>query len=161
MVNHIYAGFLNDPDLYQQSEQHWLRFWATIDLHNRNVLGWRQPWFQPLPRQIAEGNPIFTAVSDRLRRAIRIIQHEPMKAEVEIQAWQDSFGGGVLDPDSYEELVISCSLSDRACDLARYLIIPWISGNRLQAEWHQTDRDSPAWPHPRAYDNGGILTPAA
>src|SRR5437660_4102959 len=107
MVNHFYPNFLRDDREYALSEEYWARLWDQVDPQGRTRNGWRQPWFQPLPRTLGEGNPIFSAVSPTLRRGIRIIQHAPTGLGPEIQAWPDYFGGSPADPERIEELVIS------------------------------------------------------
>jgi hypothetical protein len=128
MADHLYPRFLRDSNEYALSERHWARLWEEVDPPARIAKGWQQPWFQPLPPSLGEGNPIFSAVSRMLRRGIRVIQHEPTESGLEIQAWFDVFGGGLDDPERIEELVISCALSDAASSVARLLIERWISG---------------------------------
>jgi hypothetical protein len=128
MINHIDQGFLADEEIYAHSEKFWHQLWVRVDASARDRFGWVQPWFQPLPRELAEGNPIFSAVSRQLRRGIRVIQHEPIKNEVEIQAWLDSFGGD-HDSTRINELVISCALSDVSSEVALGLMVPWVQGD--------------------------------
>ena len=131
MVNHLYPGFLREDREYALSEEHWLGLWQQVDPPSRLHRGWQQPWFQPLPRSLGEGNPIFSAVSPMLRRGIRVIQHAPTEPGLEIQAWPDVFGGSSSDPDRIEELVISCALSDQASEVALSLMEPWVKGERI------------------------------
>src|SRR5262249_42952285 len=128
MVNHIYANFLSDDREYRLSEEHWVQLWQQVDPPARERWGWQQPWFQPLPRSLGEGNPIFSAVSPRLRRGIRVIQHAPTESGVEVQVWRDFFGGSSSDTDRIEELVISCAVSDLASDVVLTLMEPWVQG---------------------------------
>jgi hypothetical protein len=128
MVNHLYSNFLSDDREYRLSEEHWVRLWEQVDPPGRARFGWHQPWFQPLPRSLGEGNPIFSAVSPMLRRGIRVIQHAPTEPGLEIQAWPDCFGGSSSDPDRIEELVISCALSDQASEVVLSLMEPWVKG---------------------------------
>jgi hypothetical protein len=128
MITHLYPNFLRDDREYQLAEHHWLRLWEQVDPRAVDEFGWQQPWFQPLPRSLGEGNPIFSAVSPLLRRGIRVIQHEPTESGLEIQAWPDFFGGTSSDSGSIAELVISCALSDMASSVALSLIVPWVSG---------------------------------
>jgi hypothetical protein len=132
MVKHLYANFLRDAAEYTYSEQHWIRLWDTVDPQSRAQKGWQQPWFEPLPPSLGEGNPMFSAVSPLLHRGIRIIQHAPTANDLEMQAWLDHFGGIFNDPDSIEELVISCALSDAASSAVLALIKPWVNGEPLE-----------------------------
>jgi hypothetical protein len=120
-------GFLAEATIYAHSEEFWRHLWDRVDKSARDNFGWVQPWFQPLPRELAEGNPIFSSVSKQLRRGIRVIQHEPTENEVEIQAWLDSFGG-THDSSRIDELVISCALSNVSAEMALGLMIPWVQG---------------------------------
>lgn len=127
MMNYHYLGFLSDPSIYALSESYWLALWQEIDQNDRVLYGWKQPWFKPLPPKIAQGNPIFSAVSPRRRRGIRLIQHEPTVPIPEIFAYLDTFGGPLEDPESVKELVISCALSDFTARTARRLMGAWVA----------------------------------
>jgi hypothetical protein len=131
MVHHLHSNFLRDPKEYALSEEHWVRLWQQVEPQSRLLYRWRHPWFQPLPPSLSEGNPIFTAVSPILRRGIRVIQHEPTESDLEFQAWLDFFGGDSPDPDRIEELVMSCALSDPACQVALSLMEPWVKGEPI------------------------------
>jgi hypothetical protein len=161
MINHIDKGFLSDAATYAHSEEFWRQLWDRVDESARDNFGWVQPWFQPLPRELAEGNPIFSAVSKQLRRGIRVIQHEPTKNEVEIQAWPDSYGGGFFDPGSLEELVISCALSDRAAEIALDLMVPWVNGKCLQLGCIERGRALPRSRYTHSLDFDTVFQPAA
>jgi hypothetical protein len=145
MVTYIYPNFLQTDREYALSEEHWVKLWNQVDPRGRALHGWHQPWFQPLPRSLSEGNPIFSAVSPRLRRGVRVIQHAPTEPGLEIQAWLDFFGGGFHDPDSIQELVIACALSDLASQGAFSLLEPWVRGESLS--FH--------------FDEGGLLLPTS
>lgn len=134
MTKHINIKFLSDPEQYDLSEKHWVALWNQIDPHHRESFGWRQPWFQPLPPNVSQGNPIFSAYSPILQRGIRIIQHEPTAPKLEIQAWLDTFGGDLTDPDHIHELVISCALSELASMNASSLMATWLRGDAISFE---------------------------
>ncbi len=131
MIDHLYSNFLNDPREYSFSENYWRELWQNISDQDRSRFGWQQPWFQPLPRELGQGNPIFSAFSPLLRRGIRVIQHEPTRQTLEIQAWPDSFGGPITDPESIKELVIACALSDLAVGVAMDLMQPWVANRPI------------------------------
>jgi hypothetical protein len=135
MVEHLYPSFLHDERIYSQVEQFWIDLWGKIDPALRG--GWQQPWFEPLPPSISEGNPIFSAVAPSQRRGIRILQSEPMEKGLEFVAYADTFGGSIFDPNSIHELVISCALSDAAARLAHSLIIVWVEGKALSFDRYE------------------------
>jgi len=127
MINHLYSNLLDDPTEYSLSENYWRELWQSVSDQDRSRFGWQEPWFQPLPPRLGQGNPIFSAFSPLLRRGLRVIQHAPTRQTLEIQAWPDSFGGPITDPESIRELVIACALSDLAVGVAMDLIQPWVA----------------------------------
>jgi hypothetical protein len=131
MIDQLYSDFLIEPRQYSLSESYWGDLWRKISDQDRSRYGWQQPWFQPLPPKLGQGNPIFSAVSPLLRRGIRVIQHEPTSGSVEIQAWTDSFRGPVTDPESIKELVIACALSDLSAGIAMEMMRPWVANRPL------------------------------
>jgi hypothetical protein len=133
MITHLYSHFLTSPQEYVEVEEYWISLWEQVDPDTR--LGWKQPWFEPLPPSISEGNPIFTAVSQSTRRAIRVIQFEPTEPTLELVAYLDTFGGTFTDPKAIHELVISCALSDIAALQALSLMQSWVGGRGLSAEF--------------------------
>jgi hypothetical protein len=135
MVKHLYPNFLHDETVYAQVERYWVDLWEKIDPTIRE--GWQQPWFQPLPPSISEGNPIFSAVSPRLKRGIRILQSEPAEKGLELVAYPDTFGGSIFDPNAIHELVISCALSDAVARISRSLMIPWVKGKAISFDLHE------------------------
>lgn len=128
MIVHLFPNFLEDEGDYALAERYWVDLWEGIVRGRRE---WRQPWFQPLPSSIGEGNPIFSAVSPSLRRGIRVIQSAPTETGLELVAYPDTFGGSASDPDAIHELVISCALSDVAAEVARSLMVPWVEGRAV------------------------------
>ncbi len=131
MIRHIFPDFLRDNRVYGRTEGYWVELWRQVNPDFQAQFGWQQPWFQPLPRLLSEGNPIFSAVSPTLRRGIRIIQFEPTSPRAEIVAYPDTFGGPYYDPSAIRELVISCALSDVTSQMALSLMQPWIVGKSV------------------------------
>jgi len=124
---HLFRNFLNDESDYVQSEAVWADLWAAAPEHERLARGWRSPWFAPQPPK--DGNPIFSAVSEIQRRGLRIIQFEPSSQAVELDFWTDTFGGTLTDPLAIRELVIACALSTGSIQIARRLMVAWVSGD--------------------------------
>jgi hypothetical protein len=135
MIEHLYPNFLHDEKIYAQVEQFWIDLWQKIDPAICD--GWQQPWFEPLPPSICEGNPIFSAVSPRLKRGIRILQSEPTEKGLEFVAYPDTFGGSIFDPKAIHELVISCALSDATARIALSLMMLWVEGKAISFDLHQ------------------------
>jgi hypothetical protein len=150
MVNNLYPRFLDDPEEYRLSELFWLDLWSEIDPFHRESLGWTHPWLGTGSPQIKDGNPIFSAYSPILGRAVRVIQEEPATSTLDIQVWLDTFGGDITDPDRIHELVVWCALSDVASKVARSLISPWVRGRSLSFRYDKTglllpdDSDKPS-----------------
>ena len=136
MVKYLYPDFLKNQDVYAQAEQYWIGLWKNLDPRDLNEYGWEQPWFQSLPPDVSEGNPIFSAFSPRLKRGIRILQSDPTEKGVEFYAYPDTFGGTIFDPAAIHELVISCVLSDVAAHVAMQLIRPWVSNKLISFDTH-------------------------
>jgi hypothetical protein len=137
MVKHLFSNFLEDEMVYKEAERFWIDLWEQIDPETRARHGWQQPWFGPLPPTISEGNPIFSAVSLRERRGIRIIQAAPMENGLEFVAYPDTFGGSIFDPEAINELVISCALSEEAARLASSKMIAWVEGRAISFEVYE------------------------
>jgi len=137
MIKHLFPDFLRNGRVYAQAEKYWIDRWDQINSLDRDENGWKQPWFQPLPPEVSEGNPIFSAVSLVLRRGIRILQSEPTEKGVEFYAYPDTFGGTIFDPAAIHELVISCALSDVAASHAITLIRPWVAGRPISFDMHE------------------------
>jgi hypothetical protein len=131
MVEHLFPDFLLNERVYLDAGQHWVGLWDQVAADSRVSNGWTQPWFQPLPPSISEGNAIFSAVSHRLRRGIRVIQSAPTESGLEFVAYLDTFGGSPFDPNAIHELVISCGLSDEAARVSLSLIVPWVEGKAV------------------------------
>ena len=135
MVRHFFSRFLHDEAEYRASERFWLDLWNQIDSRDRFGYGWKAPWFEPLPPDLSEGNPIFSAVSVELRRGIRIIQDEPKEGGLELVAYPDTFDGPIHDPRSIKELVVSCALSDVAARVALEFMRPWVADQKIRFDF--------------------------
>jgi hypothetical protein len=131
MVKNYFENFLIDPDQYRRSEEFWNDLWRDVLRSASNPNDWRTPWLGTGSPLIQDGNPIFSAISLGLRRAIRIIQQEPVQPGLDFQVWLDSFGGPPTDPESISELVVACVLSDVAAYHAQSFMREWIEGNPL------------------------------
>lgn len=130
MIDHLFGNFLDDARQYRASEAFWEDRWLGLG----KVLeeqGWSYPWISTGSPDCRDGNPIFSAWSPTLRRGVRIIQHEPTRQRVEIQAWPDFVGGNYYDRDAVQELVISCALSEAAADWAMSLLRLWVKGKSI------------------------------
>ncbi len=127
MITLFYKSFLNDFGEYRASEKHWEDLWKQ----SGSTPDWICPWASTGAPDCLDGNPIFSAYSPLVRRAVRIIQHEPTTDNVEIRAWPNFAGGSVFDPEAYRELVIACALSDVSSQYALSLIRPWVTGESL------------------------------
>ena len=134
MVVNLFENFLDDPLQYEQSEKLWQDLWSGIPQANRERFLWQTPWMGTGSLSIKDGNPIFSAYSPLLRRGIRIIQQEPVEPGLDFQVWLDTFGGVPMEPESVNELVIACVLSDVATVYALTLMTPWVVGRPITFE---------------------------
>jgi hypothetical protein len=116
---------LSKPDDYEDSVRFWEKLWQSIDAFARELRGWTSPW---LDTSMHDGNPIFSAWSEQLRRGFRVIQHDDPATFV---VWRDTFAKG--QPEAVDQLVIDCSLTDEHGARARRMIAEWIRGDVHQA----------------------------
>jgi hypothetical protein len=73
-----FSGFLTDPLQYMYLELYWLSLFKVIVGGNADA-SWRA-WLPPDPER--KGNPIFSAINEKLGRGVRVIhnQREPSEA---------------------------------------------------------------------------------
>ena len=133
MTSDLYPAFLSDESQYHKASAYWAAVWERIDLPEKRALGWRTPWLNASfadGSPVRDGNPIFSAWSARERKAIRVIQHEPVTEaqEIDLRYWIDTFGGGAGEPGAIRELVIVCALTEAASRKAEALMGAWILG---------------------------------
>ncbi|MCI0460548.1 MAG: hypothetical protein L0Z62_26640 [Gemmataceae bacterium] len=131
MVAHRFPRSSEDVTEYQASTQYWERLWEDVDRYARVRDGWHTPWLSTGDPSIQDGNPIFSAFSEQVRRGIRIIQYPPTTDQVEFDWWLDSFGGTMTDPESIRELVIACALSVEAGQKAANLMNQWVTNAKI------------------------------
>ena len=130
MVTHLFRDFLAYPDQYAGAE----RFWSTLVQDVAKANDQPNEWASWIPRTYGDGtpmppdgNPIFDARSERLSRAIRIMQHAPFRHDVEISAWVSHHDYSEVDgPGPTDELNIGCALSEESASIARALIDLWM-----------------------------------
>lgn len=129
--SYLFPRFLEDRTEYNHALDYWNQLWSEVDRLQRDLYKWRSPWLNVEPEELQDGNPMFTAVSDTFRKGIRVIQSPPNTApSTDLVAWIDTFGGGVENPDSITELVISCVLSPRtSCKSLRFMRAWVLSGS--------------------------------
>jgi hypothetical protein len=129
-VRHLHRDFLVSEAQYEAAQ----RFWAELLDEVQHESGGKNEWSEWIPKKFADGtlmprdgNPIFDARSNRLRRAIRVIQTSPTADDVEIAAWMEKLDHEGPAGASYtEELTINCALSEEAASIARALIREWM-----------------------------------
>ena len=138
MIVPLYSNFLNDIGEYRESEVYWKNSWDNMGTDSLRCFNWSHPWLSTGSPDFLDGNPIFSALSPKLRRGVRIIQHEPTSKKMEVQAWPDFVGGNDYDPTAIRELVISCALSEAAADCAFSLIRLWVEGKSISFDLRET-----------------------
>lgn len=133
MANHLFPNFLCDPADYATAERYWLDLWSNLNPHEVEARGWKAGWITTTfadGTPMRDGNPIFSAISEKEGRAIRVIQFAPQEASTEFDYWLGIHGAGNLgSPDAIAELVIACALSDQAAATAQLLMNAWIVGH--------------------------------
>lgn len=136
MARHYFPRFLTDPGEYERAVDYWIDLWGRLDPPARCFNDWSQPWLTVTfadGTPMRDGNPIFSAHSPRLRKGLRVIQHEPTSHDLEFQFWLDTFGGDITAPDAVYELVVACALSDEAAAQAVRLMHDWVIGQPVNA----------------------------
>ena len=125
-MQYLFPNFLANESEYAQAEAYWAQIWASIPRVDSINDGWRDGWFTSQAPK--DGNPIFTAISDAQKKAIRVIQYEPTVDTIELDFWIDTYGGSLIEPVSVRELVIACALSSEAAQRALKLMSSWMIG---------------------------------
>jgi hypothetical protein len=134
MAELLYPQFLSDVNQYMQAEAYWRKAWDELVRSSGRADEWHTPWLDNCfgnGTPCRDGNPIFSAVSERRKLGVRIIQHGPSSPEeLDFDWWVDSFG-----PDSEEgaiqELVISCVLSDQTAERLVHLLANWLTNGAV------------------------------
>lgn len=113
-----HRDFDTNPQAYERSVREWQDLWDSMDGFARDLHAWTAPW---LDTSMRDGNPIFSAWSPRLRRGLRIIQHDDAETFV---VWRNTFAKGTQD--AVDELTIDCALTDDHVHQAADLIAKWL-----------------------------------
>ena len=118
----LFPDFLTDPDEYTAAEQFWQAIWQDLNPSEHWVTPWLNTSFlngQPF----LDGNPIFSAYSPNVQRAVRIVQLEP-DDEGEMTWWLDKTVDSCDRP--LTRLTIACVLSEKNAAKSRDLLQQWI-----------------------------------
>ncbi len=130
MVRHLFRDYLLFEDQYEGAREFWERLVEDVARQMGQEGEW-QPW---MPRTFWNGTPIsldtapiWDARSEKLKRAVRILQSPPESDDIEIAAWLTKLdyteSGG---PGPTEELVINLALSEESSAIARTLLERWM-----------------------------------
>jgi hypothetical protein len=136
-VKHLCSDFLSDPNVYAQAETYWQNRWNELVNFADQEGQWQTPWLRAAfadGTPFRDGDPIFSAISTLVDRAVRVIQYATESDGVELDCWVEWFG-----PDAanrrVQVLVISCSLSvesaAQACDAISSWMVEGAVGGRL------------------------------
>lgn|SRR5690606_32115395 len=129
MVRRLFPDFLENPESYKASELVWTRAAREVaaSMHQE------QEWQRWIPRHFAngtpmepDGNPIYDARNDRLKRAFRILQHPPFSQDLELVGWISS-AEAEYDQLPNSELVLNLSLSEESLAAAREILGKWMA----------------------------------
>lgn len=144
MVHRIFDDFLDNSERYEACERYWEQLVSTI----AESLGQTGEWQRWIPLHYADGtpfeldgNPIIDGRSQALNRAFRIIQHRAVGDELEIAAWVKSYEEEYSDLPR-EELVINLNLSKESEQIARALLLKWMTPTTSKDEMQLFIRDS-------------------
>lgn len=126
----LFPRFLDAAAEYDATEAFWSGVWSGIIAETGAPPGdWRSPWFENVSgdgTKFRDGNPIFSAVCDRRKLGVRILQFIPEPGDITADHWTDTAG----DPDeggTVKELVISCALYPSALPVVRGWLRDWVA----------------------------------
>jgi hypothetical protein len=146
---------LQSPKDYIAAEAYWSVLLQQDDLRRQ----WRTPWLKQSADEFRDGNPIFSAWSPELRKAVRVIQYRSSPNAPDFACWLDQFGGAEKEA-SLRELVIACSLSKHAVMRAREMIREWVQPmpRTVVEEAPRQEIDSSRFDKPLAKDREALDT---
>ena len=129
MVRQLFPDFLENPESYRASEF----VWAKAALELAALMHQEEQWQRWIPRHFAngtplepDGNPIYDARNDLLKRAFRIIQHRPVSQDLELVGWISN-SEAEYDQLPNSELILNLSLSEESLAAAREILEKWMS----------------------------------
>jgi hypothetical protein len=127
MVKHLYEHFLDDVTEYAQAEDFWQKLWEEAIRRTGQENQWKTPWLNTCcvdGSRLRDGDPIFSAWCPKRKRAVRISQHAPRRADLDLQVNISNF-----DPEfaNIEALEVFCALSVEASERIYELIIPFVT----------------------------------
>ncbi|OJW72632.1 MAG: hypothetical protein BGO59_16065 [Spirosoma sp. 48-14] len=118
-----YKNFLLDKDLYFQNKKFWND--TVSRLSNADYTEWVITKFAN-GEDFFDGNPIFSALYERLNKAIRIIQIEKDILIPELRVWLENVQ--YEDRSNIKELLIVIQPSDSAFQTAQSIITTFLKG---------------------------------
>ena len=137
MVRILFGDFLENKEQYEACEVYWIQLIEEIAQSLGQAGEWQQ-WMSrtygdgitPLER---DGNPIADARSQKLDRALRIIQDRVTDDEFEIGGWVTT-EKEFLDVLPKDEMVIWLTLSEESAEAAKQLLEKWMTPETTPAE---------------------------
>ena len=137
MVRTLYEDFLDSPEQYKACQAYWDRLIQDV----AESLGQEGEWvrwippahFDRVPPDDGEANPIADARSRKLNRAFRIIQSPVSDDKVQIGGWLATYPQENTDLPE-DELFIHLSLSEESAEIAKKLLIKWMTTETTPAE---------------------------
>ena len=133
MDTYLFRNFLSDSADYAGAETLWRERWEELRQRVREPDAWKTPWLGTGfadGSYCRDGNPIFSAVSLRHRRGIRVIQLQPLADPRELYFWIDKFDEG--GPEEIDELVISCALTRETLVDAMNMMSQWVDEGQIE-----------------------------
>ena len=130
MVRVLFSDFLKSEEEYRACEAYWVHLVEEI----AESVGQAGEWVRWIPRyhfdrvppDDDEANPIVDARSRKLNRAFRVIQSPVSDNKVQIGGWLAAYPQENTDLPK-NELFIHLSLSEESAELAKKLLIKWMT----------------------------------
>jgi hypothetical protein len=130
MAKPLYPRFLEDAGEYQQAERYWERVWTKATRAAGQARDWKSPWLTTRfvdGTPIRTGSPMFSAINNRLQRAVRVIQEAPAnEGDLYLDCWVDTFGDET-SPDAVQVLVIACVPSNSTETVVSGWLHEWLA----------------------------------
>lgn len=123
MAQWLFPDFLENSKTYADAKQFWESLCQKILSETGLETSWQIPW---MDNAFLDGNPIFSAVSKRNHRGVRIVQEVPGEADDLDLDWWLEYVGEKTSPDAIQELVIACCPSRSNITEIERLLREWV-----------------------------------
>ena len=126
-----FGNYLHDEEIYLRLEEYWVDiFFMWLNKNNIDSDDWRSPYYNTCfvnGKKMMDGNPIFSAISSKTEKVIRIIL-ESNSSENMFTWWTDTTMDSTMP---HNELVIICTLNEHDLKKVEEIVTMWIMNKPL------------------------------